>query len=203
MFKESPEGQTHSWNDGCGEPEHNQPTPQKIMDEIREKVKDCQDCRLSTGGVCHKHFVEATDVAYGQPTPPESSWEKGLIKAGDVKPEELVLPRNSVAFLLSLTRTKALEEAVGPEVCICAAVRMNDGYIVRGHRHADAIRTASKIPKYKDERPCLRNQGFVTSQGRYVDRLEGAKLQKAAGIKSKMPEGQEYLHGELYSEDLY
>ena len=80
---------------------------------------------------------------------------------------------------------------------------MNDDYIVRGHRHSDCIRTASQIPRHKDQRPFGRNQGFVTSTGRYVDRIEGAKIQKAAGIKSKMPEGQEYLHGELYSEDLY
>lgn len=89
------------------------------------------------------------------------------------------------------------------EIVICAAIRMSDGYIVRGHRHADAILTASKIPKYKGERPWGENQGFVTSKNRYVDRLEGARIQKAAGIKSKMPKGQEYLHGELYSEDLY
>ena len=81
---------------------------------------------------------------------------------------------------------------------------MPDGYVIRGHRHADAIRTAAQIPRYKkDSHAWGDNQGFVTSQNRYVNRIEGAKIQKAAGIKSKMPEGQEYLHGELYSEDLY
>lgn len=90
-----------------------------------------------------------------------------------------------------------------PEIIICAAIKMNDGYVVRGHRHANAIRTAQQIPRYKDERPFGENQGFVTSRNRYVSRIEGAKIQKLAGIKSKMPEGQEYLHGELYSEDLY
>lgn len=89
------------------------------------------------------------------------------------------------------------------EIIICAAIRMRDGYIVRGHRHSDAIVTAAQIPRYKGEHPWGENQGFVTSRNRYVDRLEGARIQKAAGIKSKMPEGQEYLHGELYSEDLY
>lgn len=89
------------------------------------------------------------------------------------------------------------------EIVICAAIKMSDGYIIRGHRHSDAIRTASQIPRYKDEHPWGENQGFVTSTNRYVNRLEGAKIQKAAGIKSKMPDGQEYLHGELYSEDLY
>ncbi len=90
------------------------------------------------------------------------------------------------------------------EIIICAAIRMNDGYIIRGHRHNDALRTAAGIPRYKgDSHAWGENQGFVTSKNRYVDRLEAARIQKAAGIKSKMPEGQEYLHGECYSEDLY
>lgn len=90
-----------------------------------------------------------------------------------------------------------------PEIVICAAVRMNDGYIVHGHRHSDAIQTARQIPKYKDSYGWGQNQGFVTSMNRYVDRIEGARIQKAAGIASKMPEDGAYLHGELYSEDLY
>ena len=90
------------------------------------------------------------------------------------------------------------------ETVICAAIRMNDGYVIRGHRHSDCICAASKIQRYKKNSHAFGdNQGFVTSLNRYVNRIEGAKIQKAAGIKSKMPEGQEYLHGELYSEDLY
>ena len=80
---------------------------------------------------------------------------------------------------------------------------MKDGYIIRGHRHSDAIATMKGIPRYKDEWAFGEDQGFITSKNRYVNRIDGAKIQKAAGIKSKMPEGQEYLHGELYSEDLY
>lgn len=100
-------------------------------------------------------------------------------------------------------RSKKRMKVSGAEIVICAAVRMYDGYVVIGHRHSDAIRTAQAIPRYKDQRPFGENQGFVTSKNRYVNRIEGAKIQKAAGIKSKMPEGQDYLHGELYSEDLY
>ena len=97
-----------------------------------------------------------------------------------------------------------LNEQLEKEICICAAIKMKDDYIIRGHRHSDCIRTAEQIPRYKkDGRPFGENQGFVTSRNRYVDRIEGAKLQKAAGIESKMPEGQESFHGELYSEDLY
>lgn len=80
---------------------------------------------------------------------------------------------------------------------------MYDGYIIRGHRHDDAIRTASGIPKYKDKGPYSGDQGFVTSLNRYVGRVEACMLQKAAGIESVLPGATGYLHGELYSEDLY
>lgn len=89
------------------------------------------------------------------------------------------------------------------EICICAAILMSDGYIIRGHRHSDCIKKMLDIPRYKDESWNSKYQGFVTSKNRFVNRIDGAKLQKEAGIKSKMPEGQEYLHGELYSEDFY
>lgn len=80
---------------------------------------------------------------------------------------------------------------------------MSDGYIVRGHRHADAMRTASQIPRYRNERPYSGDQGFVTSLNRFVGRVDACKLQKAAGIKSVLEGVEAYLHGELYSEDLY
>lgn len=95
------------------------------------------------------------------------------------------------------------------EFVICAAIRMKDGYIIRGHRHNDCLRTAAGIPRYKgDSHVWGENQGFVTSHNRYVNRTEGAKIQKEAGIKSYYethrgnPSGA-YLGGELYSEDLY
>lgn len=95
-----------------------------------------------------------------------------------------------------------------PEIVICAAIRADDGYIVRGHRHNDAIRTMRGMPRYADSKaPYGDDQGFITSKNRYVNRKEGMELQKAAGIPSKYeldgkPEGA-FLHGELYSEDLY
>ena len=35
-FKDTPDGQTHSYNDGCGEPAHNQ-TPEQVKREILEE----------------------------------------------------------------------------------------------------------------------------------------------------------------------
>lgn len=88
------------------------------------------------------------------------------------------------------------------EIVICAAVRTSDDLIVRGHRHVHALRALQEIPGHESDRPVGDNQGFITSENRYVTRKEGAEIQKAAGIASvdtKNP----YCGGELYSEDLY
>jgi hypothetical protein len=83
-----------------------------------------------------------------------------------------------------------------PEVCLCAAILYSDGYIVRGHRHHDCLRTAWDDLKRRERG----TQGFLTSRGRFVNRDEGLQLQFAAGIESAAPSG---YRAELYSEDLY
>lgn len=81
---------------------------------------------------------------------------------------------------------------------------MPDGYIVRGHRHADAIRTGRGIPRYADISTHGDDHGFVTSKNRYVTRKEAYEIQKAAGIESHCENpNDKYLGGECYSEDLY
>lgn len=90
--------------------------------------------------------------------------------------------------------------SIGPEVCICAAIRLADGHVIRGHRHNHAMRTAfdMRIPTV-DIRAA--DQGFVTSRNRYVGREEGQRLQLAAGVPSADPCG--YRGDILFSEDLY
>jgi hypothetical protein len=92
------------------------------------------------------------------------------------------------------------------EIVICAAVKAADGTVVRGHRHHDALRTLKGIPGLRYEYH-HDTQGFVTSLNRFVTRKEGYDIQVAAGIPSAligtMNEAAAYLHGELYSEDLY
>lgn len=88
------------------------------------------------------------------------------------------------------------------EVCLCAAIQMPDGYIVRGHRHNDCIRTIGGIVRYMATKHGDCVQGFLTSRGRFTNRVDGANLQINAGIESKC-EDYPYLNGELYSEDLY
>lgn len=86
-----------------------------------------------------------------------------------------------------------------PEVCICAAVLTEDGRVVCGHRHHDALRSAGEAgytPKDGEG-----GQGFVTTAGRYVDRREGRRLHEAAGLGSAAPGG--YRGDLLFSEDLY
>lgn len=93
-----------------------------------------------------------------------------------------------------------------PEVCICAAVKLDDGRVIRGHRHSDCFRTLNEmLPKqgiYPAEHGVSHVQGFVTSRNRFVSREEGRVLQDAAGVSSADPGG---YRGDdlLFSEDLY
>lgn len=91
------------------------------------------------------------------------------------------------------------------EICICAAIRLPDGRVIRGHRHGDCIRTAHELVEHQApgtwSASMCRDQGFVTSWNRYVGREEGLRLQKAAGIPSARPD--DYHVRDLFSEDLY
>lgn len=86
------------------------------------------------------------------------------------------------------------------EICICAAIRTKEGKLVRGHRHDDAILTAGKMGLTPSS--LMETQGFITSNNRFVDRIEGMRLQKAAGIPSAYT-GQPLTGDLLFSEDLY
>ena len=79
------------------------------------------------------------------------------------------------------------------EIIICAAVRASNGKVVRGHRHADAIRALQAMHGYEGEQPDGDDQGFVTSTNRFVSREEAYRIHfpNFAGL------------GELHSDDLY
>ncbi|MFA5050971.1 MAG: hypothetical protein WC499_02550 [Patescibacteria group bacterium] len=88
------------------------------------------------------------------------------------------------------------------EIIICSAVKSCDGRIFRGHRHHDCIRTMHECGVAYSSK--AEDQGFVTSKNRFVGRKEGYEIQINAGIKSHCEKEEDrYLHGELYSEDLY
>jgi hypothetical protein len=104
----------------------------------------------------------------------------------------------------------------GEEFLLCAAVLMDDGLphvdgtgpgypktgvLFAGIRHSEAIRCmdpwreaeAGPFVERNLEQFAGVNQGFLTSKGRYVDRVEGAKIAVAAG---QVPEGEEWLSSE-------
>lgn len=89
------------------------------------------------------------------------------------------------------------------EFCICAAVRLDDGRVIRGHRHDDCIQTALKWKSAGQDigRIYQEQQGFVTSRGRFVGRQEAMQLQRA--ISDKAPAGHLLTGDVLISEDLY
>lgn len=90
--------------------------------------------------------------------------------------------------------------ALPAEIVICAAIKLPDGRIIRGHRHGDCLRTAGAMPGVD---PRLAVQGFMTSRNRFVDRIEGLDIQLAAGIPSAaLKYGRDY-GTELFSEDVY
>lgn len=72
---------------------------------------------------------------------------------------------------------------------ICAAIKLKNNKIIRGHRHADCLRTAERMG-VSVEGVRERIEGFMTSENEFVDRKEAHQIHK----------GEE---GELYSEDLY
>jgi hypothetical protein len=100
---------------------------------------------------------------------------------------------------VTLEQLEAPSAAATPEVCICAAVQTEEGMVIRGHRHSDAIKAA--VQAFCHPVQGEQAQGFITSCGRYVTRQEGRRLQEAAGIGSVSPGG--YRGDLLFSEDLY
>lgn len=85
------------------------------------------------------------------------------------------------------------------EVCLCAAIKLVDGRIVRCHRHCDGL---AIVVAWKDagQAVWVAEQGFMTSRNRFVGRREGRQLQDAAGIESACGA---YRGDILFSDDLY
>ena len=91
------------------------------------------------------------------------------------------------------------------EIIICSAVRFK-GKVWMGHRHRDALDAMHNELSYAmnrkemNEQETDREQGFVTSQGRYVSREEAWKIAFLAGQVN------DRLHrtpGYLYREDVW
>lgn len=111
--------------------------------------------------------------------------------------------RNALAVahhvLKDLPATVMAAPAASKERCICAAIQLKTGAIIRGHRHDSCFLTAMRIPGVGKAGIREAEQGFITSTNRFVDRREGMRLQKAAGIESITG----YRGDILFPEDLY
>lgn len=95
------------------------------------------------------------------------------------------------------------------EIIICAALRTPSGQIIYGHRHHDCLRTWAAMyevgrehGKYTDDDKIAtqRNQGFVTSKNRFVDRVEALQIALQAG---QVLDKSRIRANRLFSEDLY
>jgi len=109
-----------------------------------------------------------------------------------------------------MIHTKKKEIKMEKEIIICSAIKAGKR-IWRGHRHEHALQAMrDKLSGGGMTEKELRSfyigdgkmeQGFITSENRFVSREEALKLQKAAGIKSVDKDG--YRGDILFSEDLY
>ncbi len=134
----------------------------------------------------------------------------------DMAPEVFVGEENSRRRFDQLRQNWSVHlfRLADAELCLCAAIRMPDGEVVRGHRHDNCYDVVRRRLEYilvadKDaveawrKAICDATQGFLTSRGRFVDRKEGMTLMRASGLPSHYSKDGTYNGDELFSEDLY
>lgn len=111
------------------------------------------------------------------------------------------MPHNQAEkAIIGTNSPKSGHSALKVEFCICAAVKAEDGTVIRGHRHRDCRDSIVR----RGLRPSKRweDEGFITSSGRFVNREEGFMLMTGCGWTSVNPQGYQDC-GWLFSEDLY
>lgn len=114
-------------------------------------------------------------------------------------------PTHSRTAAVNETKDATAPLNQGSEVCLCAALLLDDGRIIRGHRHDDCIGTYGKWRNAGQRIPPLtrqEQQGFLTSRGRFVSREEGARLMRAV-LHHSPYSGRQFDADILFSEDLY
>lgn len=88
------------------------------------------------------------------------------------------------------------------ERIICAAIKLvKSGKVYYGHRHPHCIEAMNAELSWTMNRQEIsaidKIQGFITSENRFIDRKEAAKIWVEQGGKIN------YSTEELYSEDIY
>lgn len=102
------------------------------------------------------------------------------------------------------------------EKVLCAAIHWDDGkihsgqpkniekgFIIAGRRHHNCFATYSAIRETNDKKHFQigeEEQGFLTDKDRFVSRVEGLSIAKAA---DQILPSKEIRNNQLYSEDLY
>jgi hypothetical protein len=80
---------------------------------------------------------------------------------------------------------------------ICAAIKTGGNVVIRGQRHCDCLAAAERM-RTPSEFFHHRTEGFINSEGHFVDRIEAMHEAVKSGQVSKEEDSRE-----LYSEDLY
>lgn len=130
---------------------------------------------------------------------------KDACLAMNIDPKEV---DSSGASIFAMLISEGVAARNQKEICICSAIKLPNGEIVRGHRHNhcyDIVRARPETLRTEPGRLAVINakQGFVTSRNRFVDRNEAMAIQRASGSPSSYGKDGEYIGESLFSEDLY
>lgn len=85
------------------------------------------------------------------------------------------------------------------EYILCAAIKIdvdNEPIVISGYRHGDCFNIIHKL--YPNKYINQDEQGFLTSSGRFVDRIEAKKIAKQADQLIR-----DSAFSSLISEDIY
>ena len=88
------------------------------------------------------------------------------------------------------------------ERCLCAAIMLPNGVVVEGRRHSDCLISMRESGVHRLD-IINSTQGFMTSEGRFVNRQQAMEIQKVSGLPSAFSKDGSYRGTDLFSEDLY
>lgn len=134
------------------------------MKELREKIKQI--------------LLDGCEQSYSS-----------VIENGEFK-ENIVCCDRDIKLLKLFKQLLLEREKEVSKLVICSALKTRNGMIIKGHRHADCIRGASEITSLSRDDIIMGEQGFITSENKFVSREE------AHQIHFGKP-------GKLFSEDIY
>lgn len=148
------------------------------------------------GSESNKNLVEICTIPDDPETGDSPKWSRDEWYPQSVGNAELIVAARS-ALKPALLEVRRLRQEIKPEIPACAAIQFGDGIVIAGKRHDACIKSAVALGVTRDE-IAHAVQGFMTTHGRFVDRVEGWDLAVAAGIVADKSTTKC-----LFSEDLY